>query len=255
MPRASRPQVSFTQGEWSPLTYGRVDVDQHAKAMQLCRDFVPCLQGTLTRRPGTAYVAGVKGNATAVRFQPFIFNTAQAYVLEFTDLAVRFYTNGGQLLSGGTPYTVTTPYAAADLWGLNFTQSADVMYIVHPSYPPKLLKRLGATNWTLTDMVFTDGPYLTQNVSETYLTASVTRAGSTGTLTANVITGLNGGAGFQASDVGRLFRVTNTKWVDPATGGTADPANTSKWIWVKVTSITSTTVANITVQGIVPVAA
>lgn len=249
MPRASRPQVSFTQGEWSPLTYGRIDVDQHAKALQLCRDFVPTLQGTLIRRSGTAYVADVKSDRTAVRFQPFIFNTAQAYVLEFTDTALRFYTNGGQLLNAGVPYEVTTPYLAADLWGLNFTQSADVMYIVHPNYPPKLLKRLGATNWTLTDMVFTDGPYLTQNVSQTYLSCSVSRAGATGTLTADVITGLNGGAGFQASDVGRLFRVTNTKW------STTSTDNPQKWIWVKVTSITSTTVANVTVQGIVPVAA
>jgi hypothetical protein len=207
------------------------------------------MQGPLTRRPGTAYVAGVKDNATAVRFERFVFNTAQAYILEFTNLAIRFYTNGGQLLSGGTPYTVTTPYTAADLWGLNFTQSADILYIVHPNYPPKQLNRLGATNWTLTDLVFTDGPYLNQNVSDTYLTCSVTRAGSTGTLTANTLTGLNGGAGFTSADVGRLFRVTNTKW----DGTNTD--NPQKWIWVKVTSIVSTTVANVTVQGIVPVAA
>lgn len=249
MPRASRPQVSFTQGEWSALTYGRIDVEQRAKAMQLCRDFIPCMQGTLTRRPGTAYIAGVNGDDTNVLFQKFVFNTQQAYILEFTNLALRFYTNGGQLLSGGTPYTVTTPYTSADLWGLNFTQSADVMYITHPNYPPKVLKRFGATNWTISDLTLTDGPYLSQNVSETYLTASVTRVGSTGTLTANTVTGLNGGAGFQASDVGRIFRVTNTKY----DGTNTD--NPAKWIWVKVTSIVSTTVANITVQGIVPVAA
>jgi len=249
MPRASRPQVSFNQGEWSPLTYGRADVDQRAKALQYCRDFLPCMQGPLTRRPGTAYVAGVKGNATTVRFQRFVFSTTQAYVLEFTDLAIRFYTDGGQLLSDGTPYTVTTPYAAADLWDLNFTQSADVLYIVHPSYPPKKLSRVGATNWTLTDLAFQDGPYLNQNVSSTYLSCSVTRAGSTGTLTATSTAGLNGGAGFTAADVGRLYRVTNTKY-----DGT-DTVNPTKWIWVKVNSVTDTTHANVTVQGITAVAA
>lgn len=249
MPRASRPQVSFNQGEWSPLTYGRADVEQRAKALQYCRDFIPCMQGPLTRRPGTAYVAGVKGNATAVRFQRFVFNTVQAYVLEFTDKAIRFYTNGGQLLSSGTPYTVTSPYAAADLWGLNFTQSADVLYIVHPNYPPKKLSRLGATIWTLTDISFQDGPYLDQNVSGTYLACSVSRVGSTGTLTATSAAGLNGGAGFQSSDVGRLFRVTNTHY----DGTNTD--NPTKWIWVKVNSVTDTTHANVTVQGITAVAA
>lgn len=249
MPRASRPQVSFNQGEWSPLTYGRADVDQRAKALQYCRDFQPCMQGPLTRRPGTAYVTPVKGNDTNVRFQRFVFNTAQAYVLEFTDKAIRFYTNGGQLLSGGNPYTVTTPYADADLWGLNFTQSADVLYIVHPSYPPKQLNRLGATNWTLTDLAFVDGPYLDQNVSDTYLSCSVSRTGSSGTLTATTTTGINGGAGFLASDVGRLFRVTNTKY----DGSSTD--NPTKWIWVKVTAVTDTKHATVTVQGITAVAA
>ena len=51
-------------------------------------------------------------------------------------------------------YTLTTTYAAADLFDLHFTQSADVITITHPSYPAKELKRLGATNWTLTDVSF-----------------------------------------------------------------------------------------------------
>lgn len=244
MPRASRPQVSFTQGEWSALTYGRIDVEQRAKAMQLCRNFMPCMQGTLTRRPGTAYIAGVKGDDTAVLFQKFVFNTQQAYVLEFTNLALRFYTNGGQLLSGGTPYTVTTPYLSADLWGLNFTQSADVMYITHPSYPPKVLKRLGATTWTLTDMALTDGPYLQQNVSDTYISSTKSRPGSTATVTATSVTGINGGAGFQSSDVGRLIRIRDDAWV---TGSTD---HTTKWIWGVITAVTDTTHVTVLIKGI-----
>lgn len=51
-------------------------------------------------------------------------------------------------------YTLTTTYAAADLFDLHFTQSADVITITHPSYSTKELKRLGATNWTLTDVSF-----------------------------------------------------------------------------------------------------
>lgn len=249
MPRASRPQVSFNQGEWSPLTYGRADVEQRAKALEYCRDFLPCMQGPLTRRPGTAYVAGVRGNDTGVRFQRFVFNTIQAYILEFTNLGLRFYTNGGQLLSGGTPYTVDTPYTSDDLWGLNFTQSADVLYITHPAYKPRKLSRLGATSWSLDILDFVDGPYLNQNVTDTYLSCSVTRPGSTGTLTATSTTGINGGAGFQANDVGRLFRLKNTKY----TG--SDTANPTQWLWVEVNSVTDTTHANVTVQGITAVAA
>jgi hypothetical protein len=51
-------------------------------------------------------------------------------------------------------YTVATPYAAADLFDINYAQDSDVLTLVHPSYPAKELARLGATNWTLTDISF-----------------------------------------------------------------------------------------------------
>jgi hypothetical protein len=51
-------------------------------------------------------------------------------------------------------YTLTSTYLAADLFDLHFTQSADVITIAHPSYPARELKRLGATNWTLTSVSF-----------------------------------------------------------------------------------------------------
>ena len=48
------------------------------------------------------------------------------------------YTSGG---SATKIYEETTPYAAADIFDLRFAQSADVMYIVHPSYPIRQLTR------------------------------------------------------------------------------------------------------------------
>ena len=51
-------------------------------------------------------------------------------------------------------YTLTSTYAAADVFDLHFTQSADIITIVHPSYPARELARLAATGWTLTDISF-----------------------------------------------------------------------------------------------------
>lgn len=45
-------------------------------------------------------------------------------------------------------YEIASPYAAADLPLLKFTQSADVMTICHPSYVPYDLTRTGDTAWT-----------------------------------------------------------------------------------------------------------
>lgn len=63
----------------------------------------------------------------------------------------------GTYTSGGTAarvYTVATPYLEADLSDLHFVQSADVLTIVHPSYAPRELRRLGATNWQLATITF-----------------------------------------------------------------------------------------------------
>lgn len=60
-------------------------------------------------------------------------------------------------------YEIPTPYAAADLFGIHYVQSADVMTLVHPNYPPAELRRLGATQWSLTNIVF--GPPLNAPVN------------------------------------------------------------------------------------------
>jgi hypothetical protein len=56
-------------------------------------------------------------------------------------------------VSGGIAarvYTLASPFNAADVFELHYVQSADVMTITHPNYAPYELRRLGATNWTLT---------------------------------------------------------------------------------------------------------
>lgn len=51
-------------------------------------------------------------------------------------------------------YTLASPYAIADLPYLKFDQSADVMTLVHTSYPPYDLKRYSSNNWTITKETF-----------------------------------------------------------------------------------------------------
>jgi hypothetical protein len=51
-------------------------------------------------------------------------------------------------------YTISSPYAIADLPYLKYDQSADVMTLVHTSYPPYDLKRLAGNSWTMTKESF-----------------------------------------------------------------------------------------------------
>lgn len=57
------------------------------------------------------------------------------------------YTTGG---IAQRVYTLASPYAAADLALLKFTQSPNEMILCHPSYPTYILTLISALNWTIT---------------------------------------------------------------------------------------------------------
>ena len=55
-------------------------------------------------------------------------------------------------------YQITTTYATADLFELKYAQSADVMYITHPSYVIRKLTRTGHTSWSIADVSISGSP-------------------------------------------------------------------------------------------------
>lgn len=147
-------QRSFAGGEISPEMFGRIDDAKYQTGLATCRNFIAKPQGPVMNRPGFAFVRAVKDSTKKTRLVPFTYSTTQTMVIEIGAGYFRFHTQGATLLSGGAPYEITNPYAEADLFDLHFVQSADVLTIVHPNYAPRELRRLGATNWTLTTVSF-----------------------------------------------------------------------------------------------------
>jgi len=94
-----------------------------------------------------------------VRLVPFEFSVTQPYILEFGNTYIRVYRNNGQIQSGGVPVEITTTYATADLFDLQFAQSADTLYIAHKDYAPRKLTRTSHTSWTLTAISFTGATF------------------------------------------------------------------------------------------------
>ncbi|SAL47472.1 gp12 [Caballeronia arvi] len=156
MPNVRNLSRSFAAGEITPELFGRVDLDQFQTGLATCRNFITLPHGPAANRPGFAFVLATKNSATRSRLIPFSYSTTQTMVLEFGSNYIRFHTQGETLLTtdGTAYYEVATPYGEADLFDLHYVQSADVLTITHPSYPPKELRRLGASNWTLTDISF-----------------------------------------------------------------------------------------------------
>lgn len=127
--------------------------------------------------------------------------------------------------AGGTVAKVvelTIPYTASEIEALEWTQSADVLYIVHKAHPLRRINRYSHTSWTLTEPEITTGPFRPINSDrDLILTVSAFSAsataygtyvvGDTFTLTASSDV-------FDVGMVGALFRLNEE-------GGTTGLAN------------------------------
>ena len=96
-------------------------------------------------------------------------------------------------------YEVKTPYMAYDLPMLRFTQSADVLTVVHGDYPPMDLKRYSNERWTFSEVGLNSGPFGETNIDKTL---SVSPSANVGTVTLTASGDL-----FTAAHVGRLFKI------------------------------------------------
>lgn len=199
MAKASPAFTNFTAGELSPRLDGRTDIAKYFNGCKKLQNFVVHPHGGASRRPGTIFVREVKNSAHNCRLIPFEFNVTQTYILEFGDDYFRIHKDGGTVVDGSSnPIEVTTPYAHTDLAKLKFTQSADVMYLVHPDFSPRKITRTSHTSWSIAEVSFLRGPMSEDNTSATTLVAN----GRTGSVTITASTST-----FVSSDVGRLVRV------------------------------------------------
>lgn len=183
MARVQALQGSFVTGEISPRMQGNVLLESYKSSLATCLNYVVAPQGAVMRRPGTRYVTPAK-NDSEVRLIPFNYGQGQSYVIEAGAAYFRFFTADGVLMDGpssSTPLEVSTdadgdavPYAVADLDALDITQSADTLFIVHPSYRPYTLKRTGTYTWVFAKLDLKHGPFDPVNVSDTVLHVDMT---------------------------------------------------------------------------------
>lgn len=159
-------------------------------------------------------------------------NTYELQDIDGTDIDGSGFTAYSSAGTAAQTIELTTTYATADLFDLKFTQSADILYVVHKDYAPRKITRTSDTAWTITDLTFQDGPFFNTNTTTTTLGLS----GTTGsvTVTASAVTGINNDTGFQTTDVGRLIR-----WKDAA----------GNWTFLTITARASTTSVTATIDG------
>ena len=108
MARVAVELTNFTGGELSPRLDGRNDLTKYSSGCSTLENLVVYPHGAAARRPGTTFVAEVADSDNKTRLIPFEFSTTQTYMLEFSNLKIRFYKDNGSILEGDKTITAIT---------------------------------------------------------------------------------------------------------------------------------------------------
>lgn len=112
-------------------------------------------------------ITGVRG---MTRINGRVFTIASATTDTFTLAGIDTTSDpaylAGTLASAGRIVEVATPYTEAMIGRVRYTQSADVLYLVHPQVAIKELRRTAAATFELRDFEFKRGPFRAFNSDE-----------------------------------------------------------------------------------------
>lgn len=230
MARVSPLLPTFARGEVSPLMYGRADLEAYPSCLQKCRNCWVRPYGTVSRVPGTTFVADWSNN---VRLLKFVLAADDCCIIQFSPGHLRFFKNGEPVLKNGVPYDVSHSLTWAEIQTIQYIQLDDVIKIVYRNEnntnEPLELVRYSDTNWALNKTAFKCTPFLDENTTATTITPSAT----TGTVTLTASAAL-----FDAGHVGSFWSI----------GGLTTVNNVEKQGFVKITAVTDSTHATAVVQ-------
>lgn len=252
--KLSGMMYAFNGGELSRRMEGRVDLDGiYDRGLAEMFNFAATVEGPAVKRSGFRHIRTAAASASFL--SQFVFNVTQAYVLEWLDGNIRFYTNGGRIETDpDTPYEVEVPYAASEAWRVSSQQSYDRLYLAHGAYRPAALTRTGATTFTYAPLAFKNGPFKNTN-SDKAITVTASGSfviGGTATITASSpifkagqvgapfmieAIGFSGikawEPGYDAMEIGHLRRSSGHAYISESSGrtGTVQPTHTEGSEW------------------------
>lgn len=190
-------QMSFSAGEICPLLHARVDLSRYSTGLAELVNMIVLPQGGVTRREGFAQMKSV--GAGNVRYIPFEYSSTDSILIELGNYTAVMYGNVSGTLTAYA--SISTPYSSADLDGIRYVQSGNVIFLAHRNYKPKMLRRVSLSSWTLEDMPYKGGPFI--DGSEWNSNADIRLSG-----TGDNRTVLSTGAGiFSSGLVGTLLKL------------------------------------------------
>lgn len=200
-------QTSFAAGEISPALVGRIDLAKYQSGLETCRNFIVQAYGGVANRPGTVFVCEGNNHSISDFLMPFRWGDGQNYVLVLGNKTMKIVYGGSEVKdSSGNVLKIQTPWSSADTFDLHWAQSADIVTVVHPKYPPYQIKRYAHNNWAIEKYEPLNGPFEDVNIDESKILSASASEGNI-TVTANF-------DAFSASDVGRDIYLEIQDWSD-----------------------------------------
>lgn len=143
MAKALAQVHSFTAGKLDRLLAGRRDLKAYYSGALEMANVVPLQLGGFATRPGLRKVVEIPEAAAGARLARFEKSTEAVYLHVFLDQANKVI-HGDAVVA-----TIATPWSAAQLAALDWTQSLDTMILVHPDVEYRKLVRGGDhVTWT-----------------------------------------------------------------------------------------------------------
>jgi hypothetical protein len=140
-------QHSFVGGQLDRGLMGRQDLERYFQGASKLENFIVRKQGNITKRRGTemiADLADVFKNGARVEYSrliPFSYEITGGYYALFI---VSDKANKELLIIGerGIVTRIAHDYEGEELSSIGYTQSGDVLFMVHKNHPPRKLSRL-----------------------------------------------------------------------------------------------------------------
>jgi len=156
MTKFNQLQNNFSSGELAPKLKSRTDVKEYFSGCETLENMVVLPAGGAARRPGTRFIFD-QGGSSPQRIIPFKFSKTESYIVIIFLSAglptLSVVSLDGTGLSGSLAFTTTymTDDDKEDIYGFNYAQSGDALFIVHRSgnMEPHVLKRTSANNFSL----------------------------------------------------------------------------------------------------------
>lgn len=154
-------QTSFSAGEISPILLGRSETDERGRGLEQATNVICSVYGLISRRNGSRFVALTKDPLAAIRLAKYQFSKDVAYILEFGNQYIRFFTEGAQVVESAlniTGITKANPgVITSNSHGLSnndqvYITNVSGMVEINDSNIPYIVANVTANTFTLKDI-------------------------------------------------------------------------------------------------------